>query len=186
MIPVLGQSFESLERKKEVVLAEVADLTAEQLSFRPGAGEWSVMEVLDHLAKVERALMDRVRRELPEGNPVTMRDRLGARMVILVMRSRMRVKVPGTAKAVLPEEPASLTEVEERWSKEREEMGALLGGLRTEQLECGLFRHAVGGWMTIAEGLEFLAVHMRHHDAQLRRLKRGASARYGRSEKRAW
>jgi hypothetical protein len=52
-----------------------------------------------------------------------MRDRLGARMLILVMRSRMRVKVPGTAKAVLPEQAASLTEVEARWSKEREACG---------------------------------------------------------------
>jgi len=173
MIRELQQWFDRLERKKKGVLGEVRGYSAEELRFRPGVGEWSAIEVLDHLAKVERGLVDRVRRELPEGNPVTLKDGVGARMVILVMKSPMRVKVPRAAKVVLPEALASLAEVEERWSEGRKEMSELLERLGAEHLKRGLFRHPVSGWMTIAQALEFLVAHMGHHDGQLRRLKRG-------------
>jgi hypothetical protein len=162
--------FEKLERQKQTVLADVAGLSAAQLAFRPEAS-WSVLNVLDHLVKVEKAFVANVHGHLPNGMPVTLRDRVGGMAVIFVMQSPMRVKVPPAASMVLPEATVTLPETGARWAEVREEMADLLGSLRPEQSGCGLFRHPIGGWMTMARGLQFLSAHMRHHGYQLNRLK---------------
>ena len=171
MTPAIWRWFERLETQKQKVLTDVAGLSAAQLRFRPEPTAWSVPDVLDHLIKVEKALLEAVQDQLPNGTPLKFKDRVGASFIIAVMHSPMRVKVPASASMVLPESRADSSKIAARWSEVREEMADLLRSLRPEQLSCGLFRHPVSGWMTMAQALAFLSAHLRHHDYQLNRLK---------------
>jgi len=159
------QWSEKLERQKSALLSDVASLGAEQIWFRPEPSSWSVADVLDHLVKVEQASLEAVRRQLPGDAPPALGDRMRAAIVILVMRSPVRVKVPASATQVLPE-AADPAKSEPRWSEVRKEMGDLLRSLQPEQL-----RHPVSGWMTMAQALAFLSAHLRHHRYQIDRLK---------------
>lgn len=169
--PAIWHWFEKLEMQKQKVLAGVARLSAAQLRFRPEPTGWSVSDVLDHLMKVEKALLETVQANLPDGTPLQLIDRVGALFIIAVMQSPIRVKVPASASMVLPDATADTSETAMRWSEVREEMADILRSLRPEQLRCGLFRHPVSGWMTMAQALAFLSAHLRHHDYQLNRLK---------------
>jgi hypothetical protein len=46
-------------------LSDVAGLSAAQLRFRPEPATWSVSDVLDHLMKVEKALLEAVQDQPP-------------------------------------------------------------------------------------------------------------------------
>lgn len=171
--PELKRRFAKLEGQKRAVVAEVGALSAAQLNFRPGSGVWSVLDVVDHLIKVETGWLGAVRTELPDGKPVTLRDRVGAMVVNGVMRSPIRVRVPAGAEMVLPAPAVDREEAGARWDGVREEMVGLLSSLTPSQLRCGVFRHPVSGWMTVAGSLDFLSAHLRHHEYQLGRLRAG-------------
>src|SRR5439155_23241312 len=49
--------------------AAVAGLTREQLTARPGPGEWSILEVVVHLTDSDAISIDRMKRMLTEDNP---------------------------------------------------------------------------------------------------------------------
>jgi hypothetical protein len=102
MTPAIWYWFEKLETQKQNVLADIARLSPTQLRFRPEQTAWSVSEVIDHLMKVEKALLEAVRDQLPNGTPLKFKDRVGALFIIGIMQSPMRVKVPASASMVLP------------------------------------------------------------------------------------
>ena len=158
MTPFIRQSFERLQRQKETVFSGISTWSVERLQFRPEPASWSTLDVLDHLVKVEKGFLDAVQENLPECRPVTFRDRLGALMVICVMQSPIRVKVPASVAQVLPEKAMNLSMITEQWQATREEMAQILTGLLPKQLRCGLFRHPVSGWMTTRQGMTFLLV----------------------------
>ncbi|MBV8865323.1 MAG: DinB family protein [Acidobacteriaceae bacterium] len=171
MIPAIRTQLEKLERQKQTMLSNAAQLTLRQQHFRPAATAWSSLNLLDHLMKVESGFLQGVRGQLPKGAPLRFSDRIGALLVITVMLSPMRVKVPPAAAISLPEQDPDLSLIGPAWARVREQMADLLESLEPEQLNIGLFRHPVGGWMPIQTGLAFLSAHLRHHRYQLRRLQ---------------
>jgi uncharacterized damage-inducible protein DinB len=171
MTRAILRRFERLERQKCSILSGVMRLSAAQLHFRPAPAAWSVLDVLDHLIRVEKALLEAVREHLPSGAPLTFRDRVRAWLLTAVMLTPIRVKVPASASVVWPERTADLPEAAASWDDVRGRMANLLGSLQPEQRYRGLFRHPVSGWMTMADALAFLAAHLRHHEYQLNRLK---------------
>ena len=176
MTPAIWRWFERLETQKQKVLTDVAGLSAAQLHFRPEPTAWSVPDVLDHLIKVEKALLEAVQDQLPNGTALKFKDRVGASFIIAVMHSPMRVKVPPSASMVMPAATKDLPAYAASWSEVREKTARLLGSLQAAQMRIGLFRHQVSGWMTITDTLRFLSAHLRHHHYQLSRLKSAARA----------
>lgn len=89
--------FERLERQKRSIVSGVVRLSAAQLRFRPAPAASSVLDVLDHSIRVERALLEAVREQLPNGAPLTFRDRVRAWLLIAIMLTPIRVKVAASA-----------------------------------------------------------------------------------------
>ncbi len=169
--------FDRLERQKEAVLSRVVSWPKERLLFRHESNSWSTLDVVDHLVKVERSSLAAIRSSLPGGHPVTLKDRLGAFVVISIMKSPMRVKVPSSASEVFPDSEADLVSVSEHWNQTRVILRKVLDSLSADQLRCGLLRHPVAGWMTMSGAMDFVSAHMRHHEFQLRRLEKGSMSR---------
>ena len=165
------QLFESLERQKEAFLSEISNWPPPALRFRPAQLEWSCLDVLDHLVKVEKAFLDFVKGNLPNGRSVPMTDRIRARVVIYVMRSPIRVKTPASVSMVLPGSNLDPSQLKQNWNEVRKNISNLLRALDPPQLRIGLFQHPVGGWMPVPQAMEFLSAHLRHHGYQLKRLK---------------
>ena len=171
MNPAVRKCFEKLERQKETILLDIAGFSESQLRFRPGPDAWSILGVLDHLMKVEKAALQTVQGKLTNRVPLSFRDRAGAFFLISLMQSPMWVKVPASASMVLPESSADISGIVSSWRAVRAEWLDLLRSLQPEQLRHGVFRHPVSGWMTITQALAFLSAHLRHHRYQLSRLR---------------
>ena len=163
-------AFADIEAQKTAMLARIEAWPAERLTYRPAPEEWSAIEVLDHLVNVETGVLAAMRRGLEAPNRIGVRDRLGFLLVDLVFRSRRRVKVPMSAKRVLPGDEADMTDLVPRWDASRVALGELLAHLSPEDTRQGVFRHPVSGWMNVPQVLRFFSTHITHHHFQLDRL----------------
>ena len=170
----LERRFERLERQKAALLSGISIWSTARLRFQPDPASWSVLDVLQHLVKVEEAFLRAVGANLPHGRALTLKDRVGALAVLGVMRSPIRVKVPARAATVAPEATEDLPLLTVHWDQAREKLGQLLNVLSPEQFCRGLFRHPVSGWMSVPQGLAFLSAHLRHHEYQVDRLEKAS------------
>ena len=173
----LQKAIDRLETQRQKILSDTGQLSEERLRFRPDASTWSILDILDHLVKVESATLKMVRDNQADGHPIALKDRLGALMVTTVMKTNIRVKVPQQATMVLPTDVAGTAEIFDRWNNLRVSMAALLGELEGRQLRVGLFRHPIGGWMNMAQTLGFLSAHLQHHVHQINRVKALAASK---------
>lgn len=173
MPPAIALS--TLEQQKADVLASLAEWPAAGLVHRLTATSWCAVEVLDHIVKVEREILAAAERGLASPHPRGMGDRIRGELLDWLFRSDRRVRVPTSVPEVLPAADADLATVRREWDLARRELAAFLGPLTCEQLVPGVFRHPVGGWMSVPQVLRFFWVHTHHHRFQLVRLRASAS-----------
>ena len=166
-------TFTGLERQKAEILGRVKDWSADRLAYRAAAKEWSAVEVIDHLAKVEQGILAAVRRGVQTPQSVGVADRLRSFLIYLLFRTRAKVRVPRAAAEVLPDPRVELGGVVKQWEATRIDLLALLTEMDGGALHAGVFRHPVSGWMTVPQVLRFLSVHMHHHVFQLDRIAAG-------------
>lgn len=61
--------IDAYERAPDRVRAAVAGLNHDELTARPGPGDWSILEVVVHIADSDAISIDRMKRMLSEENP---------------------------------------------------------------------------------------------------------------------
>ena len=174
----MSTTFAELERQKAETLRSVEEWPADRLRFRPVPESWSIAEILDHVVKVEQGIFAEVRRGLLAPHRIGLRDRVGVLFIQRLFRSNRRVRVPFSARHILPEAEPDVAAVLARWDVSRKELAELLDHLPLAAMRYGVFRHPVAGWMRVPQVLDFFAVHLHHHGFQMQRL-RGALAAAG-------
>jgi hypothetical protein len=108
----------------------------------------------------------------PPGTTVTPVAHVRMAMVLLVLRTDLRVKVP--VSRVLPNGGVTLAELEARWMEARRGLERFLESLPVADTRAARFRHPIGGWVPVGKGVTFYAGHIRHHARQVRRIQRTA------------
>ena len=160
------------------MLASLAGWSEVRLAYRPANNAWSAIEMLDHIVKVESEITAATRKGLQKPHQLSARDRLGFLFLDRIFRSKLRVKVPGSARNVLPDLSPNVGVVVQRWDLGRRELAQLVANVDPDQLDAGVFRHPVSGWMSLPQVLRFFSAHIQHHGFQLARI-RGASEKQG-------
>ncbi len=179
MLTPLQRRLTRMDRQRTALLEELARLPGGQLGFRPAPESWSTLEVLEHLVRVEEAVVLRAS-QLPASRSLRQGVRAAGSMVLLriVLRAGIRIKVP--SKAVLPQGKATLPELRERWDRVRNKLEAVLADQSRPDLRRPMMRHPLCGWLTPIQTLTFLERHVTHHTRQLGRIR--ASPGYPGSE----
>lgn len=166
----VARQLEKLERATQTMLSALDNWAPEQLRYRASPNVWSALDVIKHLHQVERGFLYLIRKDSGPAT-VSIAERVRARVVIGIMNSPMRVKVPGgTPVDALPKGKDSLEEARREWLETRERVRKLLTEQSGHAGRRGLFRHPLSGWMTLETGVAFLAAHCRHHLFQIKRL----------------
>ena len=164
-------AFKRLERWKADLVHLLRGWSSDDLARKPSPSAWSALEVLDHLLKTEIAVRQSCEENLKSrANVVTLAERAKSIALLFMMRTPIRIRVPDEASFVLPETPASLESLVARWDAERMELRKWLGTLTENARNIGVMRHPATGWLDINRALEFLFVHLRHHQFQIRRI----------------
>jgi hypothetical protein len=165
--------YRLLDREKKAFLATLEPWPPGELCICPAPHAWSAVDVLDHVAKTERAAFVRMRENFNQPIRISLPDRLCGAFIIRIMRTPLRVRVPDkVAAAILPDGTADFTTVRCTWNDSQAELKEWLSRLETDPRSLAGFQHPVSGWMSISQSLNFLASHVRHHRYQLVRIMR--------------
>jgi DinB superfamily len=162
-----------LERQKAALVRRIEAWPHDWLADKPAPSEWSALEVLDHLRKTELAVLHSCETNLKSRHHVVSPYERGKALVFLaMMRLPIKVRVPEPVSFVLPGHVISLHTVLESWAAERALLKAFLEPLTASTENVGLVFHPAVGWMNLTAAMSFLSVHLRHHEYQLRRIKK--------------
>ena len=160
-----------LERARARFLDTISGWDDAQLAFRPRASSWSALEVAEHVLIAEQVSIDTMLRLAGRRSKArTLVQKLGYALVWLILKLKIRVSSP--ARVTNPTGSMTLREIRADWEVARRRLREHLSSLETEGLREAGFAHPVAGPLTLQEGLRYLERHLRHHQAQLERIRR--------------
>jgi uncharacterized damage-inducible protein DinB len=146
-------------------------LTREQSEYRNNAAAWTIAEVVDHIARVDGAILHAARK--PGVKRTGWKPKRQVRLILwLIFRFGIRIKVPGPVQHVQPEPGARLDDSIRHWTEARLGWREFLGTLTPEQLNHMANRHPVAGPFAYREVLTFVERHQDHHSRQIERIRR--------------
>ena len=175
MIEPLRTRFNGLERAREATEAQLSALTPAQVAFRVHDRAWTVGEVLDHVVRVERQVLEGARK--PGVERTVWRKRPFRRVLTwLVFGLGVRIKVPERVRHVTPERGADLDQARAKWNDVRREWREFLSTVSPDQLGQLAIKHPLAGPFTYRDVLKFMEWHLRHHRRQIGRITRAAAS----------
>jgi uncharacterized damage-inducible protein DinB len=147
-------------------------LNLQQATFKPTPDAWSVAEILEHLSKVDRALVNRIDKlvaELEEtGTCTACTNFFPFSMNSIAERARdQKFKSP---EPVLPITGFSIQESIVKLQASRADLVAMQPRLEARDLSETTFPHFVFGQLNIYQWLAFFGMHENRHRKQIDRL----------------
>lgn len=176
-MPALSDALGLLDRDRAAFLAAYDALTPEQRGWRPGGASWSADDVAEHLVRSEAGSLRIVGKQAAAGK--ASRD-LGAPDDAKLARLEEQLRSEGrwTMPKAIAEHIAPAGADGEASRAQIAEMGTAWHAVAEtfpEALETvALLSHAVGGPLTAAGTLRFVAAHIEHHTRQLGRIRADA------------
>lgn len=155
--------FHALERHRVALTERLDGVPAEIVARRPGPEQWSLTQIVDHLARIDRGL----RLDGPAASRVV-RGTSGARGRVLAwaLGLPLRIPAPPGAGPVLPSASPEYAAVRDAWAERRADWRRQWDEVNPNAVA---FRHPLMGPFVLRDALAFLLAHHRHHDAQVER-----------------
>ncbi len=171
MMPEIEERFVNLERQRAALIDPLRTLREEQLAFKPTPDQWSIVEVLQHLAASEEGTLRYMGKKnqaatLPKASPGCA---LRSALLTVVLRSPFRFRVP--SRLLEPKKKQSLIETIEQWDLIRQGLREFLETLPPERTRVEIFRHPLAGYFNIFHTLRFFEEHTKHHEKQIKRIQ---------------
>lgn len=171
MIQPLGRQFARLETRRAALATDLRALTREQTEHRATATGWTIPEVIDHLTRVDGAVLHAAQK--PGVKRTGWKRNRRARLILwAVFGLGIRIQVPRPVQHVQPERGVTLDDSLRKWSDVRSGWREFLGTLAPEQLDHMANRHPIAGPFAYREVLTFLERHQEHHRKQIERIRR--------------
>lgn len=162
-----------LEARKAALLEALAAEAAAATEAPRTAGGWSLLDVANHLMRVEQYAATQFDANRKTARRRRLRDRARFALMRMVLASPIRVRVP--VKEVDPTgQPISREALETTWADLRRRLRATAETLAPEAHEVAFLDHPLGGRMRLGDGVAFLVDHWRNHERQIRALEDGA------------
>jgi hypothetical protein len=170
MLEELKVLCDQLETERDELAKRIQSLTDEQVRAHPGAGQWNILQTLQHLVLAEQGM--RASEAELRANPV--RDQLRPGKLIAVVRDILErdvsVKVPHPS--LEPDGRVTLRGLLKLWEEERQKMRDLLESVSADNSETVMFSHPAAGPMTAVQAMDLTLVHLHHHGRQIDRIRR--------------
>lgn len=169
----ISKRLDNLNRLTEDLYAELKNYSDEVLNRRPGPGQWSVMQVMEHLLLSESLSEKYVRKKLSFNPELPDSGFLGAWRVFLLRVNNeylpIKFKAPKAVGSEALPESSSLEDVMNRWRANRASLREYLAGLPQEYFKKSIYRHPFAGLLSLSEMLDFFELHFRRHLKQIKR-----------------
>ena len=157
-----------LDCQRQELLAGLEALSEVQLRARPTVGDWSLLEILEHLVLAEAAILHDLppRAELMD-QPRSLLQRFKFLLVVAILRFRIPVKVP--SRRMVPTGQPGLAELRLQWDGHIQWLEACVLEATGETKEKACFNHPVAGPISLRQALRLDLLHLRTHARQIAR-----------------
>ncbi len=159
-----------LDETRSRVLAEIADLDADQFGRQPSPTEWSAAQVLDHLVLAESELTQHFCAMVEGKVPTTVGfiDRLRRLPPRLAARRLIKAKNP---RSVTPGEAQPKEQLLARLAQSRADLKTLIAETRDRDLSKLRLVHFAFGGLNLYEWFTFIGYHEERHRKQIVEIK---------------
>lgn len=166
----LAARFADLEGQRSRFTARIEELPPEDQAWVPVLGAWSALHVMEHLVIAEEWIVAGFDKAPTAGRRVTLHSVVKLQLIYLIFALRLRVRVPSAR--LVPTGAIPFATLATRWEIARAAIRSRLAPMAASELHRPRFRHPVAGWLTLDQGLQFTARHIRHHRRQVDRIRR--------------
>ncbi len=168
----LRNQLDLLDAELNKLLEELRNYRESDLNRRPKPGAWSPLQVMQHLMRSEELSQAYVTKKL-SFNP-TLRNKsiassFRSAAVNLYLSSPFKFKAPDAIGDNALPEGSSFWEVVKQWTNQRQALADFLENIPAEYRNKEVYKHPVGGRLTLDQMLEFFHAHFRRHRKQIRK-----------------
>ncbi len=167
------KKLHTIDRQLDRLLSELSAVDESRLIKSPGEGQWSPVQVLQHLMLSENGSMQYVRKKTQSGyaglKPSDWQGKLRSLLVGFYLSLPFKFKAPAVVDTPQFPEVKSFEEIREGYLQTRRRLGELLQGLPEEAFHVLAYRHPLGGRMDLNGMLHFFAAHFERHEKQIKR-----------------
>jgi hypothetical protein len=151
------------------LLERIAGIDPALRQRRPGPGRWSIVEVVEHVVIVETGIASALMRDPSPDRPRRFDGRWWRYPALrLVLALGVRIRLP--VESIAPTGSAGWEELQVRWSEGRVRLRQWLEGIDPKLLGTPRFKHPIGGWLDVPQGVTFAGDHLAHHIPQVERV----------------
>lgn len=156
-----------LEENRISMLAAIARLDANQLSMKPDQDSWCILEVIEHIKRVDGQILTAIQQST-NSQRISLRDKLYYFALLIAMEVPFKFRAP---RSTTPKEiPASLDLLSTEWSQIRKEWFGYLKQAPTTAMDHSVFTHPRAGSLTLPQTLTWMNRHQQRHHRQIKRL----------------
>jgi uncharacterized damage-inducible protein DinB len=165
------EEFARIERQREALIAELAQIDEAQLSRHPGQGRWSAKQVIEHLILAERGSLDYLSFKLSQGEPPPPPDwRAPLRSQLLNFMLWQPIREFAAPELVsVPRNDRALTSIVADWIELRLNLRIFLETAPETWHVSPSYKHPRAGRLTLQGMLTFFGAHVTRHTQQIRR-----------------
>jgi uncharacterized damage-inducible protein DinB len=177
MLPEYARLLARLDSRREALIAELEAMDAATLHFRPEPDAWSIVQVVNHLERVDHGAVQMMQHPTALAGKLRRRPKniVGYAILRIVLATGIRVSMPPKVKAmVTPSADGSLSELRDRWRESAAALEKYFERFTKADRRRLVALHAVGGPLTPERLLLFIDRHFRHHLRQIRRIRSAA------------
>lgn len=175
VLPKVAKKLQRLDDDLTLLLEVLKDYSEKTLNKKPAEGQWSVMQIMNHLILVEGYGQKYIEKKLsfnPElkkaGFPVMMRTLL----MKTYLKFPFKVKAPEAVSGDNLPEYSSFWETAKKWKQQREGLRTMLENMPLEHFDKELYKHPLAGKLTLIGLLEFNEGHFARHKKQINKILR--------------
>jgi uncharacterized damage-inducible protein DinB len=169
----LQKKHKELIDLKESWFNQVKDLSTEQLNHKKHEEEWSITQVFSHIIESETGTNKYVNYKLKDLDSLAntgLKNMLNSKGLNVALKSDKKFKAPAVVSN--PANDLDYTTLNNQWDKSREYLTNTVNDFPEDSLKKAIFKHPKAGYLNILQTFDFLINHMKHHQAQLDRLKK--------------
>lgn len=163
--------LDELETLRKEIVSQYDAFTSDQLTFQAHPQQWSLLQVLDHIVTAEKMSAIYIKRHLngkkyPPSPGLREKFRYG--MLKLAFKLPFKYTAPDIVDST--GKNPDLASLQESWKTIRSELRAIVESTDKELLELGVYKHPRAGLLNMEQALDFMAMHIRHHQKQMERI----------------
>ena len=163
--------FEQLEVQRQKMSSLLDAFTSDQLEFKPNPDHWNLLQVLDHIVTSEKMSAIYIKRQLNgKKYPPTPGWKASFRYGLLKAAFKMPFKYKAPSIVDSTGKTPDLNQLQDSWKTIRQELRAIIENTDEELLELGVYEHPRAGLLNMEQALNFLDIHLQHHQKQMERI----------------